>query len=203
MVSALSILVVDDNRDAANSLAEVLRLFGHQVRVRYGGVEGLREALASPPDCLILDVWMPDLDGYTVAGRLRGEPATRAVRMIAYTAFSDHEHVRRIKESGFDYHLVKAADLSELKEMLTMIQELKQLANTTAEVARQNIELTAQTKDILQEAKTEFRQTRNQIKVVTEAVKEVKDELREVKEELKEVKEELKDTKQALGGEAE
>jgi len=198
----LSVLVVDDNEDAANSLGDLLRLLGHDVRVAYRGEDGWRAALARPPDCLILDIWMPDTDGYAVAARVRAEPTTRAVKLVAYTAFNDADHARRIKDAGFDHHLVKGADLAELQGVLEMIEQLKTLATTTAEVARQNVELTGQTRELLQEAKTEFRQTRNQIKLVAEVVEGVKEELKEVKDELREVKEELKETKQALGGES-
>jgi CheY-like chemotaxis protein len=82
----LRVLVVDDNRDAADSLALLLRLWGYDSRVSYDGVHALQRAHDFHPDCLLLDINMPGMDGYTVARRLRQEPELGSVKLVALTA---------------------------------------------------------------------------------------------------------------------
>jgi CheY-like chemotaxis protein len=189
----LSVLVVDDNRDAADVEALLLRHLGCRVRVAYSGADAVRAAREDPPDAVLCDLSMPGVDGYAVARQLRADPATAGAKLVAYTAFSGEPHAGQIKEAGFDYHLVKGAvEHAEIERLLRMIQEIKELAEQTKQLAQQNSELTGQTKELLQEATAEFRETKEEIRGV-------KEELQEVKEELKEVKDDLKETKQALG----
>jgi CheY-like chemotaxis protein len=108
------ILVVDDNADAAFVVAEVLKYRGHVVEVAFGGPEGYAAAVATSPDVVVLDIGMPVMDGYQVAMALRGGAATRAVRLIALTAWGDSESRARVVTSGFDGHLVKPADFESL-----------------------------------------------------------------------------------------
>jgi len=194
-------LVVDDNRDVADSLGTLLGFLGHRVRVVYGGEAALRAALADPPDGAFLDINMPGLDGYAVARRLKEDPTTRAVKLIAFTAHREEPHASRIREAGFDEHLVKGQSPTELQRVLRMFEQIKELAQTTEQLARRNAELAGETKELLHEARTEFKEARTEIREVKEEFQEVKEELKEVKEELKEVKEELKETRQSLGGE--
>jgi DNA-binding response OmpR family regulator len=183
----LTVLVVDDNKDAADSLALFLQLAGFRVRTAYDGTAGLRAAEADPPDCVVLDINMPRADGLTVARRLRANPATRGARLVALTGLSDDEHARLIRDAGFDHHLVKGrAGPADVQELLPMLKQIKDLAEATKEAAERNAELAGQTKELIQETKAD--------------VKEIKEELKEVKEELKEVKEELKESKQADAG---
>jgi two-component system, OmpR family, response regulator len=189
----LSVLVVDDNRDAADVEALLLSHIGCQVRVAYSGEDAIRAARADPPDVVLCDIAMPRMDGYAVARGLRADPATAGAKLVAFTAFSAEPHVQRIKEAGFDYHLVKGAvDHTEVERLLHMIKEIKELAEATKQIAEQTADLTGQTKELLQEAKAEFLETK-------EEIREVKGELKEVKEELQEVKDDLKETKRALG----
>jgi len=182
----LSVLIADDNRDAADTLAALLRLRGYAVRVAYAGPAALAAALADPPDCAILDIGMPGLDGYAVARQLRAEPATRAAKLIALTGYSENEIGSRALDAGFDHHLVKGrANPAEIEELLKMLEEIKGLAT--------------ETKGLLQEAKAEFREAKAEIRETKEEIREVKEELKEVKEELKEVKEELRDIRPDAG----
>jgi two-component system OmpR family response regulator len=171
----LQVLVVDDNRDAADSLALLLKLWGYQVRVAYNGAAGLAAAIAHLPDCLVLDIQMPQLDGYTLAKRVRQQPGLEKVKLIALSAFGDEEHVRRTKEAGFDFQLVKPADLSDLERILKMLNEVLKLATQTEKMARQNVALAGEAKELLNEVKQD-------IKEVKEEVKELKEDLQEVKE---------------------
>lgn len=183
----MRILIVDDNRDAADSLADLVTLMGHQACVAYDGVSGLRTAVANPPDCLILDISMPGMDGYTLAKRVRQAGLTRA-KLMAVTAYSDSDHERRATEAGFDYRLTKPADPAELTRLFDMIEHIVRLAQHTEQLAQRNVTLAEQTEGLA-------RQTEALTGEAKELLREVKDELREVKDELREVKEDIREVK--------
>ncbi len=111
-------LVVDDNRDAADSLALLLEMAGGDVRTAYDGPSALEAACAHRPEVIVLDIGMPGMDGYEVARRLRRHAATRGALLIALTGWGHEEDVRRAREAGFDHHLVKPAELDVLRELL-------------------------------------------------------------------------------------
>jgi two-component system OmpR family response regulator len=169
------ILVVDDNRDAANSLHVILRTWGYDCRVAYDGSSGLEEARVYLPDCLVLDINMPRMDGLSMARRVRQQPGLEHAKLIALTAYSDAHHSERIRQAGFDHHLVKPADLAELQRILEMLNEIMRLTSRTEELARQNVALAGEAKELLAGVKEDIRE-------VKEEVKEMRAELREVKE---------------------
>jgi CheY-like chemotaxis protein len=117
----LRILVVEDNRDTAESLRLLLGLYGYEVAVAYSGPDGVKAAEQDPPDVVLCDIGLPGLDGYGVARKLRGNPATAKVRLIAVTAYGHDEDRRRSHEAGFERHLVKPVDLDAL--LGVMLQE--------------------------------------------------------------------------------
>ncbi len=104
------ILVVDDNADAAELLATVLTLDGHDTRLAHDGVEAMRTAGDYRPDLVFLDLGMPVLDGHLTAQWIRHQPWGKDVVLVALTGWGQAEDRRRSKESGFNYHLVKPAD---------------------------------------------------------------------------------------------
>ncbi len=112
------ILVVEDNRDAADSLRMLLELLGHEVRVAYAGPEGVQAARAWHPDIVLCDVGLPGLDGYGVAGELRRNPATAQARLVAVTGYGSDEDRDRARQAGFDHHLTKPADPAALVQLL-------------------------------------------------------------------------------------
>jgi PAS domain S-box-containing protein len=112
------ILVVEDNRDAADTLRMFLEARGHEVRVAYTGPEGVREATAWLPDVVLLDIGLPGLDGYALARRLRGEPGLEKALLAALTGYGGEDDRRRSREAGFDHHLVKPADPADLLRVL-------------------------------------------------------------------------------------
>jgi PAS domain S-box-containing protein len=114
--AARRILVVDDNVDAARSLAVLLRLEGHEVRVAPHGPAALAAAQAEPPEMVILDLGMPGMDGFEVARRLRGQPRLRETLLVALTGWAQEEDRRRCYEAGFDGHLPKPVDLGALRQ---------------------------------------------------------------------------------------
>jgi CheY-like chemotaxis protein len=113
------VLIIEDNPDGRTTLRLLLELLGHHVEEAKDGVEGVNKALAHRPEIVLLDIGLPRLDGYQVARRLRAALG-RDVILIAYTAYSSPEAIRRIQEAGFDTHLVKPVELSELKRWLTV-----------------------------------------------------------------------------------
>ncbi len=114
----LRVLVVEDNRDAADSLKMLLILFGYDVSVAYTGPSGVEAAKEWVPDVVLCDIGLPGLDGYGVARELRQNPATATTRMIAVTGYGGEEDRRRSQEAGFDAHLTKPADPTALQELL-------------------------------------------------------------------------------------
>jgi CheY-like chemotaxis protein len=115
------ILVVDDNLDAANSLAMLLRIKGHDVRTAYDGISALDVAALYKPQVILLDVGLPRLNGFDAARRIRESDYGKNVVLVALTGWGHAEDRRRSKEAGFDHHLVKPADPSELDIVLESI----------------------------------------------------------------------------------
>ena len=116
--SPLRLLVVDDNKDAATSLGVLLRLMGHEVNVSHSGPEGLELAKSSHPHLVLMDLGMPNMDGYEVARKLRGSPGTESVVIVALTGWGQAEDRRRTAEAGFDHHLMKPLDPNALESIL-------------------------------------------------------------------------------------
>jgi CheY-like chemotaxis protein len=114
----LRVLVVEDNRNAADSLKMLLEAYGYEVEVAYTGPDGVRAAVEQRPGVVICDIGLPGLDGYGVAQALRDNPATAAARLIALTGYGQEEDRRRAKEAGFDEHLTKPADPAALEALL-------------------------------------------------------------------------------------
>jgi two-component system CheB/CheR fusion protein len=112
------VLVVDDNVDAADSIALLLRLGGHEVRVAHDGPTALLIARAFRPQVVFLDIGMPGMDGYEVARRLRREPGPQPALLVALTGWGHDEDRRRSQEAGFDHHLVKPVDPAALVQLL-------------------------------------------------------------------------------------
>ena len=114
----LRVLVVDDNVDTADSLAMLLSAAGHEVRTAYTGVSGLEIALAFAPNAVLLDIGLPELDGYQVAKRIRAQSPNENMTLVAMTGYGQASERQRSLESGFDHHLVKPADFRQLQELL-------------------------------------------------------------------------------------
>jgi PAS domain S-box-containing protein len=115
---SLRILVVDDNRDAADSLGMLLEALGAEVRVAYDGPAGLAALEHFAPQAVLLDLGMPGMDGYETARRLRLSPPARDMILIALTGWGQNEEQRRTRQAGFDHHLVKPVDIAELLGVL-------------------------------------------------------------------------------------
>jgi CheY-like chemotaxis protein len=116
--STLRVLIVDDNRDGADSLLLILQASGHDARVAYDGESGLRLAREFRPDVVLLNLGMPGLDGFEVARRLRRDGGPHHPLLVALPAWDDEEARRRTAETGFDAHQLKPADLGLLQRLL-------------------------------------------------------------------------------------
>jgi CheY-like chemotaxis protein len=112
------ILVVDDNQDAADSLAMLLRLAGQEIRLANDGPTALSVADSFRPEVVMLDIGLPGLDGYEVARRLRKRPGGENLLLIALTGYGQAEDQRLSREAGFDHHLVKPVDPHVLAQAL-------------------------------------------------------------------------------------
>jgi CheY-like chemotaxis protein len=116
---ALRIIVADDNKDAADTLAQLLSTWGYEVRVAYDGLATLRLAQEYRANVGLLDLGLPSMDGYQVALHLRQRPEGKDMMLIAVTGHQWKDADRRSIEYGFDYHLVKPIDLTQLSGLLT------------------------------------------------------------------------------------
>jgi PAS domain S-box-containing protein len=115
---ARKILVVDDNRDSATSLALMLQLMGNETRTAHDGIEGLETAAAFRPDVVLLDLGMPRLNGYDTAQRMREQPWGRDVILVALTGWGQESDRKRSRDAGFDHHLVKPVEPALLERLL-------------------------------------------------------------------------------------
>ena len=111
------ILVVDDSVDAAESMAMLLRLRGHEVLVAHNGYDALQMAADSPPSVVLLDIGLPGMDGYEVCRQLR-QSGLANVRIIAMTGYGLEQDRQRAREAGFDVHTVKPVAFSVLVKLL-------------------------------------------------------------------------------------
>jgi signal transduction histidine kinase len=115
---ARRVLLVDDNRDSAESLAQLLQLFGHEIWQAYSGRDAVATACSRRPDLVLLDIGMPDLSGYEVARQIRAEPSLAGTTLVALTGYGSEEDRRRSRAAGFDCHLVKPIDFEDLERIL-------------------------------------------------------------------------------------
>lgn len=117
-LSGSRILVVDDNKDSADSLGMLLRLKANQIHTAHDGLEAVEIAETFRPDLVLLDIGLPKLSGYDVARRIRQQPWGRDVILVALTGWGQDEDRRRSQEAGFDFHIVKPVELAALEKLL-------------------------------------------------------------------------------------
>jgi PAS domain S-box-containing protein len=115
------VLIVDDNIDAATSLALLIQLMNHEVETAHDGLEALAKAAEFRPDLILLDLGMPKLNGYDTCRRLREEPWGRNIVIVALTGWGQDEDRRRSQAAGFDHHLVKPVDPAILRQLLASL----------------------------------------------------------------------------------
>src|SRR5580658_3929068 len=121
--SSVRVLIVDDNRDGAQSLALMLDLEGHEVRTAADGFEALEIGEEFQPNVVLLDIGMPGIDGYETARRLRTRPWAQSALLCAQTGWGQEDDKRRARSAGFDRHLVKPVDPEELNRILAEVSQ--------------------------------------------------------------------------------
>jgi CheY-like chemotaxis protein len=121
--SAPRVLVVDDNVDSARGLEHLLVILGYDVRTVFDGRAALEAAQSHQPAVVLLDIGLPGMDGYEVAGRIRGDQRLRDALLIAVTGYGQDEDRRRSYEAGFDHHLIKPIDFDALVALLEQPEE--------------------------------------------------------------------------------
>ena len=117
------VLVVDDNVDAALSLARLLEMTGHEFRLAYDGPSALEAVMDYQPDVVLLDIGLPGLDGFEVAQQIRQKAALSKIVLVALTGYGQDADRRLSQDAGFDYHLVKPASFSQIERILLSVSE--------------------------------------------------------------------------------
>jgi two-component system CheB/CheR fusion protein len=123
-MSGLRILVVDDCKDTADSLALLLRMWGHDAEVAYDGATALEKA-GRGADVVLLDLGMPEMDGCDLARQVRRQADCRDTLVVAITGYADPEHRRISEDAGMDKYLVKPVDFDALREILSRRAEVR------------------------------------------------------------------------------
>jgi CheY-like chemotaxis protein len=121
---SLRILIVDDLHDSANSLATIVGLWGYKTDIAYDGKSALDAASVDPPDVVLLDLGLPKMDGYEVAGQLRRLPRMETALLVAISGYGRESDVQRCKAAGIDCHFLKPVDLEELQKVLAKAEKL-------------------------------------------------------------------------------
>lgn len=123
--TSLRILIVDDNKDGAESLAMMLNIMGNETRIAHDGLEGIDAAEQFRPDVVLLDIGLPKLNGFEACRRIRKQPWSKDVAFIAVTGWGQEEDRRRSQEAGFAHHMVKPVHPQALMKLLTELQAAK------------------------------------------------------------------------------
>jgi CheY-like chemotaxis protein len=122
---SLRILIVDDNRDGADSLAMMLQIMGNETATAYDGQEGVTVAERLRPDVVLLDIGLPKLNGFEAARHIREQTWGEKTVLIAVTGWGQEEDRRRSREAGFDHHMVKPVDPNALMKLFAELRNEK------------------------------------------------------------------------------
>ena len=128
----LKVLIVDDNRDSADSCATLVKIWGHECRHAYDGATALEMSVEFQPDIVLLDIGMPTMDGFDVARQLGPLIRRNGGKLIAITGYADHKHRLQCEQAGFDVFLAKPVD-PEVLEKLLLVQSTRRRSNQPEE----------------------------------------------------------------------
>jgi CheY-like chemotaxis protein len=147
----IRLLVVDDNHDAADSLGFLLRSYHFDAQVAYDGISALSAALTVPPDAMLVDLRMPEMDGFRLAEFVRREESLRKTLLIAVTGLAGPAVEQAVRDAGFDHYLLKPVPIGQLLSLLRGARSLlrahgeerRDLVDEIAEMARRQSEIAA------------------------------------------------------------
>lgn len=128
---SLSILIADDNKDAASTLSQLVEMLGNEVTIAHDGLEAIRRAEEVRPEVILMDIGMPNLNGYEATREIRQHQWGRDITIIALTGWGQAEDRKKSAEAGFDYHLVKPLDLAELTALLSTLSVSPKMRENT------------------------------------------------------------------------
>lgn len=131
---ALRILIVDDYAPAADSLSELLQAQGFETRVARDGADALAAAIDFKPGLALIDIGLPQMDGYELARRLRATAGLENLRLVALTGFGQASDLARAKEAGFDAHLLKPVSLERLDEVIWSMSAMKKTVERPTDI---------------------------------------------------------------------
>src|SRR5262245_1297931 len=150
----LRVLVADDNRDAADSMATLCHIWGHEARVAYDGQSALKLMSAEPPDVVLADLAMPGFAGDRLAREMRSVPGGHYFTLVAVTGYADTEYRDLAVAAGFDHYLVKPVDPSALAGLLADIQrKAHETIDQTRALISRTSELIRETRGLIAEAR--------------------------------------------------
>ena len=129
--NCLRVLIVDDNRDGADTLGLLVEALGNQVHVTYGGTQALDVAVAFQPDLMLIDLAMPDIDGCDLASQLRRMPSFKHTMIVAITGLKDEQHKILAMQAGCNLVLTKPAALEEIKSILDSVEPMERRISRT------------------------------------------------------------------------
>jgi CheY-like chemotaxis protein len=112
------VLVVEDNRDLAESLGQLVEMLGHQVEIVHDGAAAIAKAHSNPPDVLLCDIGLPGMSGYDVARAFRADPELQRTHLVAVSGYVQPEDMKEAADAGFERHVKKPADLGEIERLL-------------------------------------------------------------------------------------
>ncbi len=125
---SMRVLIVDDNRDAADGLGRLIQSSGYEAKVVYNGQDAITETAEFQPDMVLLDIGMPGLDGYATVREIRNRRSDVHLIIVAVTAWSRNDDKRRAYDSGFDLHVAKPMSRKTLDELLTLLDPTRSQA---------------------------------------------------------------------------
>jgi PAS domain S-box-containing protein len=124
MLPSLRVLIVDDNRDAATSLADLMKITGNETHTAHDGQEAVEAAARLRPDVIVLDIGLPKMNGFEACRKIREQPWSKTIVMVALTGWGQDDDRRKSAEAGFDGHLIKPADFGELTRLIDTLRPI-------------------------------------------------------------------------------
>jgi CheY-like chemotaxis protein len=134
MTMSKRILVVDDSRYVADASARLITICGYETKAVYGGREAIEQIVAFAPDMVLMDIGMPDLDGYEAAARIRLDQGNANILLVAVTCWNEDHDKQRAYQSGFDLHVSKPVSLKTLYSLLTLFNHGQRARNSCTRV---------------------------------------------------------------------